>query len=41
MPIDDSLDEKVRDFTNFKVEQHRLEFIGLCAGCQSLARNQA
>jgi Fur family peroxide stress response transcriptional regulator len=41
MPIEQSLDEKVRSFTSFKVEQHRLEFVGLCERCQSLSQSGA
>jgi Fur family transcriptional regulator, peroxide stress response regulator len=36
VPVDGSLDEKVQATTSFKVEQHRLDFIGLCARCQAL-----
>ena len=39
MPVDESLDRKVQPFTSFKVEQHRLEFIGLCDRCQCESRS--
>jgi Fur family peroxide stress response transcriptional regulator len=35
MPVDKSLDERVQRTTHFKVEQHRLDFIGLCGKCQN------
>jgi len=34
-PVDGSLDEKVQATTSFKVEHHRLDFIGLCSRCQT------
>lgn len=37
MPVDKSLEERMQSLTAFRVEQHRLEFIGLCCKCQSLA----
>jgi Fe2+ or Zn2+ uptake regulation protein len=36
LPIDTSLDQRVQATTSFKVEQHRLDFIGLCSKCQAL-----
>lgn len=35
-PVDASLDQKVQATTSFKVEQHRLDFIGLCDRCQAM-----
>ena len=37
MPVDRSLDEKVQRTTDFKIEQHRLDFIGVCAKCRRTA----
>lgn len=36
LPIDRSLEQRVQALTKFRVEQHKLEFIGLCDNCQSL-----
>jgi Fe2+ or Zn2+ uptake regulation protein len=36
LPVDKSLEARVQSVTNFKIEQHRLDFIGLCSKCQSL-----
>jgi len=37
IPVDKSLEERMQALTSFKVELHRLDFIGLCCKCQSLA----
>ena len=37
LPVDKSLEQRIQSLTTFKVEQHRLDFIGLCCKCQSLA----
>jgi Fe2+ or Zn2+ uptake regulation protein len=36
LPVDKSLEERVKSITSFKIEQHELDFIGLCSKCQSL-----
>ena len=38
LPVDKSLEERMQSLTNFRVEQHRLDFIGLCCKCQSLGQ---
>jgi Fe2+ or Zn2+ uptake regulation protein len=35
LPVDASLDEKVKQVTGFKVTHHQLEFRGLCDECQN------
>jgi Fur family peroxide stress response transcriptional regulator len=35
LPVDRGLEERVQAQTGFKVEQHQLEFIGLCCKCQT------
>jgi len=34
LPVDKSLEERMQVLTRFRVEQHRLDFIGLCCKCQ-------
>ena len=38
LPVDKSLEHRMQALTMFRVEQHRLDFIGLCCKCQSLAQ---
>ena len=37
LPIDESLNERVNRATPFAVENHRIEFFGLCDRCRKLA----
>ncbi len=36
MPVEQGLNEKANQFTEFQVKRHKLEFYGLCESCKEL-----
>ncbi len=37
IPVDDALNERVREATSFAVRRHRIEFFGICDRCREPA----
>ena len=37
--IDEEINKKVEESTNFKAQRHRIEFFGLCDKCSAAKKN--